>query len=42
MLNVCQGDTISCNEDDCTGKIKNRNIQVLNYLQQNFKAKVVS
>lgn len=41
MLDVCQGDALSCNEDNCTGKIKDRKIKVLNSLQQNFKPKVV-
>lgn len=30
---------VSCNEDNCSGNIKDRKIQVLNSLQQNFKPK---
>lgn len=42
MLDVCQGDAVSSNEDNCTGKIKDRNVKVLNSLQQNFRPRVVS
>lgn len=41
VRHVCQRDSVSCNEDNCTSKIKDRKIKVQNSFQWNLMPKVI-